>query len=479
MPPASDLAINSRLSSDPQKMETATRRTKILIDQSKRETFGIHSGYRGMTRRLKSQWIVDPNTDEISEGTLAECKVFILAGPRAKLNSQEMEALRGYLKDGGSLLILASEGGEVAADTNINYLLEEYGIMANNDSVIRTIFYKYFDPKEALISNGVLNREIAVASRKSISSDQSANSQTLSFVYPYGCTLNVNKLATAVLSTGSACFPTSRPVAAFHHVQDGKGRLAVCGSSHIFHDSYIDKEENAKIFEVFMEYLVNGLALNKIDSAEPEINDYNPIPDHIHLSEQPKVCLQEGEFDVQIGGDFLRLFDSTISSFDLSTWPAVINAYENLGMKCEQLTLITPNFEVPLPPLQPAVFPPNFKEPPNPQLELFDLDEMFSSQETRLAQLANKCEEEDLEYFIKEASDIVGISLPIDERTPKRILEHLIHQIFEYKKLNQDDENENYPVPQSLFDISAGQQDGDMEEEEHSFSDIDDYDDLQ
>jgi intraflagellar transport protein 52 len=33
--------------------------------------------------------------------------------------------------------------------------------------VIRTVYYKYFNPKEALISNGVLNRAIAVAAGKS------------------------------------------------------------------------------------------------------------------------------------------------------------------------------------------------------------------------------------------------------------------------------------------------------------------------
>jgi hypothetical protein len=31
--------------------------------------------------------------------------------------------------------------------TNINFLLEEYGIMVNSDSVVRTNFYKYFHPK--------------------------------------------------------------------------------------------------------------------------------------------------------------------------------------------------------------------------------------------------------------------------------------------------------------------------------------------
>ena len=58
-------------------------------------------------------------------------------------------------------------GGEKRFDTNINFFLEEYGIMINNDSVVRTNYHKYFHPKECLISNGVLNRAISEAAGKS------------------------------------------------------------------------------------------------------------------------------------------------------------------------------------------------------------------------------------------------------------------------------------------------------------------------
>ena len=53
--------------------------------------------------------------------------------------------------------------------------------------------------------------------------------------------------------------------------------------------------------------------------------------------------------------------------------------YDKLGVKKHALTLIHPQFEAPLPPLQPAVFPPAIKEPPPPALELFDLDECFAT----------------------------------------------------------------------------------------------------
>lgn len=41
-------------------------------------------------------------------------------------------------------------------------------------------------------------------------------SRALSFLYPYGATLNVAKPAVAVLSTGSVCFPLTRPVCALY-----------------------------------------------------------------------------------------------------------------------------------------------------------------------------------------------------------------------------------------------------------------------
>ena len=111
--------------------------------------------------------------------------------------SLQFDVIKKYIEGGGSLLVMLGEGGESKYETNVNFLLEEYGIMFNNgnfpcvtllsrvysfilllissdlfqilkwethdhflpaDAVVRTHFYKYFHPKEALIANGVLNR---------------------------------------------------------------------------------------------------------------------------------------------------------------------------------------------------------------------------------------------------------------------------------------------------------------------------------
>ncbi|XP_066869488.1 intraflagellar transport protein 52 homolog isoform X5 [Kogia breviceps] len=371
-------------------------RSTILFNAYKKEVFTASNGYKSMQKRLRSNWKIQSLKDEITSEKLTGVKLWITAGPREKFTAAEFEVLKKYLDGGGDILVMLGEGGESRFDTNINFLLEEYGIMVNNDAVVRNVYYKYFHPKEALVSNGVLNR-------------------ALTFVYPFGATLSVMKPAVAVLSTGSVCFPLNRPILAFYHSKNQGGKLAVLGSCHMFSDQYLDKEENSKIM----------------------ISDYMMLPDTAILSERLRVCLQEGDENPR---DFTTLFDLSIYQLDTTSLPKVIKAHEQLHVKREPLQLIQPQFETPLPALQPAVFPPSFRELSPPPLELFDLDETFSSEKARLAQITNKCTEEDLEFYIRKCGDILGVTnkLPKDQQDAKHILEHIFFQVVEFKKLNQE-----------------------------------------
>ncbi len=53
--------------------------------------------------------------------------------------------------------------------------------------------------------------------------------------------------------------------------------------------------------------------------------------------------------------DFTALFDRTLYGLDTSVIPDAVRAFEQLHVKHEPLKLIAPQFETPLPPLQPAV----------------------------------------------------------------------------------------------------------------------------
>jgi intraflagellar transport protein 52 len=101
----------------------------------------------------------------------------------------------------------------------------------NADGVARTEFFKYTHPKEALISTGILNREInRAAGKRGVTSgvlppDAGSYDPTfvvlgvnwvrnLSFVYPFGATINVQKPAVPILSSGSTSYPFNRPIGA-------------------------------------------------------------------------------------------------------------------------------------------------------------------------------------------------------------------------------------------------------------------------
>jgi intraflagellar transport protein 52 len=234
------------------------------------------------------------------------------------------------------------------------------------------------------------------------------------------------------------------------------GRVAVLGSSDMFSDEFISKECNGAIadalFRWFLQsstslkenennsnialndektsidtYLSNiipaestntssiiskrkqdemtGKASNNVD--EDSTKHIHIVPDTTSLAERLRGCLQESE---PLPRDFTKLFDLKLYGFSPLMTTEAVALFNKLGVKHEPLTLIPPQFECPLPPLRPAVFPPQMREPLPPALELFDLDEHFASEKARLAQLTNKCGDEDLEYYVRECGHILGVS---------------------------------------------------------------------
>lgn len=56
----------------------------------------------------------------------------MLAGPKSKFTELEVDSIRSFITAGGHVLVTLGEGGEKKFNTNINFLLEEFGIMINN-----------------------------------------------------------------------------------------------------------------------------------------------------------------------------------------------------------------------------------------------------------------------------------------------------------------------------------------------------------
>lgn len=95
------------------------------------------------------------------------------------------------------------------------------------------------------------------------------------------------------------------------------------------------------------------------------------------------------------------------------------------------------------------MFPPVLRELPPPPLELFDLEEAFSSEKMRLARVANKClpekndqkydEEFNLNFFIQECAQIVRPTSKVSQYSnPRQILYELAVELFHLKKSSAD-----------------------------------------
>ena len=375
--------------------------------------------------------------------------IFIIGEPKQLFTPEEIEILKKYIEEGGNILILQGEGGDSKNNTNLNDLLKDYGIQFHSDSVVRTSYYKYLHPKECFIDTLKVHPDFLktiknVNKKKKIDlldndDNDDDDDSLLKIIYPFGQSIDINpnaKNVGVVFNSGIISYPLNRPLCICANSKSGKGKICLLGSIKFLNNDYIDKEENRKVIEGILKWLLGitnpGLT---IQSKEVIINNYTYIPNIISLSDKIKSCLEEAKEPPR---NFNDLYDMSLFKIDNNLVPESIELYDKLNVKHEILSIIPPQFETPLPPLQLAVFDPIIKDFQVPNLELFDLDEQFASEKIKLAQVTNKCNDEDLEYYIKECSDILGISGKIDNNDdPKAVLAYVMKELINYKKLNQ------------------------------------------
>jgi intraflagellar transport protein 52 len=202
--------------------------------------------------------------------------------------------------------------------------------------------------------------------------------------------------------------------------------------------------------------------LERADADRPEYGEVMQVPDTEALAERLRCCLEEGD---PVPADITTLFDHGLYSIRNDLVPSTVALYEMLGIVHAPLGYLPPRFEAPTPPLQPAVFLPQMREPAPPALELYDLDQALASERVLLAELTNKCDESDLAYFVTEGGELLGVCREIREAAneeglvdlfsgpspgaetpdtlsapvpPLKIMEYILAQLVRYKKLEQD-----------------------------------------
>ena len=121
------------------------------------------------------------------------------------------------------------------------------------------------------------------------------------------------------------------------------------------------------------------------------------------------------------------MFDTSLYKVNFDLLPESIKLYDKLQVKHEPLKLISPIFDTPMLGLTPSVFPPILIELEPPKLELFNLDDEFANQEIKMAELTNKSTDKDLEYYITESANIMGLKDKVNTNNPKEVLLYILN----------------------------------------------------
>ena len=310
---------------------------------------------------------------------------------------EDMIVIDQYVEQGGNVVFLAQDGGDKSSRSNLNTVLAKYSLGVANNAVIRTTYFKYFHPKEALVTNGVLHEDfLRVANKEerdhpvsnfnnqSVNEERETNEtqtyQGFKFVYPFGTSITVKSPAVPVLNTGSVCFPVNSYV--FAYSQKGSGCVFLLGSWQLFSDNYFDAEENSKIFEFILTLIKKDKAVRAFEPERDVINESSNgticVPNIEALSEKLKSCIQESP---DISNNFLSQFKHRLFEANFNHLPESLELYKKMNIPYGHLKLISPIFETPMLGLTPSVFPPILVDLEPPKLELFDLDDEFANQE--------------------------------------------------------------------------------------------------
>lgn len=355
------------------------------------------------------------------------------------LEAHEIDSLQNFIESGRSLLCLTQENSKTT--NRCNQFLSQFGMKIVSDGVVRTVYSKYLHPKNALIMDGILHPSLN-SIRDEIKTEDitdlvtyqyKSDDDSISFVYPLGCSIDVQAPSQPLLSSGMFSFPCKRPIACswedLSKTERGeRSRIVLVGSSMMFTDEWINKERNEDIFINLIRFLLHdGVSLDySLNRKGGRIEESRVVPDIEALSERLRWCLEEQH---PLPQDITHLLIRKTVSYDTSKVPQIIQLYKDLKLEKEPLSLITPDFLRPTPPLLPAVFPPKALLFDPPPLELFDLDEELADPLARLGCLALNSQENNLETFIREAGTITSIGTFQNDQDERRILFHVFRKV--------------------------------------------------
>lgn len=184
---------------------------KIFFDETQKERGKINTNYSILRDSLRNEGFqVEVYNDfPISEKSL-KCDIFVFACPDgSKLAKNEVDAVIQFVERGGSLLVIGNAGGDRGLRTNMNEVLNKFGIEMLSDQVKDEANNEFNMPTHPLIrdikphpvTNGV--SEIAIIAGCSVRA--SSNMKSLAYTSPTAEPPNAPVVVAGLYKSGKIC----------------------------------------------------------------------------------------------------------------------------------------------------------------------------------------------------------------------------------------------------------------------------------
>jgi len=289
-----------------------------------------------------------------------EIVCFAIMQPTSGLSETDMEYLHEFynkflVKVYNCILFARGFESDDSPRDDLNKWLSRYGIEFRPEiGVLRPNPYKFYHPMEVLLEDFITNRsvsdrvkehrshrEIEIEDPSSFvfpSDSRLEDDSQAKIVYPKGCCLGVDAKKAAILMTSSPwALPSNQAICALHENQGENqeggrqtNRMIIVGSSLLFSDEYISKENNYSLSRTLVDILADrDFSINVSDARTVEIPDDNMTPDTSRLCESPIACLQQSYLTP---AEPSNLVYSKLFNLDTNHLPKILRAYKDLNI---------------------------------------------------------------------------------------------------------------------------------------------------
>ena len=273
---------------------------KIYFDQTQNERGKLESTYSELGQILRdNDFDVEPYTEfMILAKNLKDMDVLVFGCPNSsKIRSQEIDAIKKFVNNGGGLLLLSLSGGDKGLMNNMSTVSEEFGITFENTAV-----------KDDRNNAGLPTMPIIKHLTPHPITEDVAD-----LLIPSACSLRLSGKAIAIAKTSETADPGNSVVLAI--AEAGKGRLMCIGSYEIFR---------------------RGGGLKNKGNKQFAVNAFKWLTGNYQMAKPSSVAKEQQKQDVVKEGKTVQKADEHISAEFEKTMRRLVNAVFDLQKDIEK-----------------------------------------------------------------------------------------------------------------------------------------------